>query len=123
MEKPLSPGGHGATDYAMALTLLAAPRLLRMSKRARRVFGMLGATQGTVNALTVQPLAVKPVIPFRTHRVIDLASSPVFALLPVLTGVAKQRRARGLWLAMTVGLAVEYVLTDWDAKPARRAKR
>ena len=95
--------------------LLTAPRLLGMSERARTVFTALGLNAGAVNALTAQPLAIKPVISFKTHQTVDLGAMPVYFLLPAAAGVAKEPRARVLWLAMTACLVATYLLTDWDA--------
>lgn len=79
------------------------------------LYGGLGATVTVVNALTAQPLGITPVIPFQVHRKIDVASVPVFGLLPVLAGVHRERGARALWLGMLAGLVGNYALTDWDA--------
>lgn len=67
--KPISPAAHGAIDYGLSIALLTAPKLLGMRDRACAVFGAIGLSQGTVNALTAQPLTVKPVIPFKTRGV------------------------------------------------------
>jgi len=63
MDKPISPRGHALLDYSLAATLLTAPPLMGLSRRARTVFGALGLNAAAVNALTAQPLAVKPLIP------------------------------------------------------------
>lgn len=116
MKKPLSPKAHGAMDYGLMATLLTAPHLLGLSRRARTVFAALGLNAGVVSALTAQPLAIKPLIPFKTHRLIDLAAVPVYALLPVLCGAAKEKRGRALVVGSAAGIFAGYLLTDWDAK-------
>lgn len=113
--KPLTPTTHAALDYTLGATLLTAPHLLRLTRGARAFFGAFGAVAIGVNALTDSPLGVRRVIPWRTHRAIDLASDPVFAVLPVVTGIAKDPRARALWLAASATLAAAVVLTDWEA--------
>lgn len=115
MDKPISPTAHSALDYALGATLLTAPHLLGLSRRARVFFGVFGALATAVNALTDTPLSVRRVIPFRTHRLIDLATDPVYLTVPVLSGIVRERRAAGLWLATTAVLAGQVALTDWDA--------
>lgn len=116
MDKPISPKGHALLDYSLAATLLTAPPLMGLSRRACTVFGALGLNAAAVNALTAQPLAVKPVIPFRTHKTIDAAAIPVYALLPVVAGAVTDKRGRGLWLATIAALVGNFLLTDWEAK-------
>ncbi|VTR75830.1 hypothetical protein [Cellulomonas hominis] len=115
MTKPLSPTLHSALDYGIGATLLTAPHLLGLSRGAKAFFGGFGAVATVVNALTDSPLGVRRVIPWRTHRVIDLASDPLYLALPLVTGIAKDPRARALWLATSAALAAAVVLTDWDA--------
>ena len=119
MDKPLTPTAHAALDYALGATLLTAPHVLRLSRRARVFFGAFGALAGVVNALTDTPLSVRRVIPFRTHRLIDLATDPVYLTVPVLSGIVREPRARSLWLVTTALLLGAVALTDWDAPTDR----
>jgi hypothetical protein len=48
----------------------------------------------SINALTDQPLALKRIVPFRTHGTIELLSGPLLVALPWLTGVLKDPKAR-----------------------------
>ena len=114
--KPLSPTAHAALDYGLGATLLTAPHLLGLSRRSRVFFGVFGAVATAVNALTDSPLGVRRVIPWRTHRVIDLAADPLYVALPLVTGIAREPRARALWLGSTALLATSVLLTDWDAR-------
>lgn|SRR5690625_4574357 len=118
MEKPITPTRHAAIDYSMAAGLLALPRLLGFSERAKRVFTTLGLIATAASATTEHRLSVKPMIPFKTHRIVDLASLPVFLLLPLLAKITTERGPRRMWLATLGGIVVVYALTDWDADPA-----
>jgi hypothetical protein len=115
MTKPLDRTAHVALDYALGTALLTAPLLLGLSTRARTFFGAFGAVTATVNALTDSRLGVRRLIPFRTHRAIDLAADPLYLALPLLTGIAKEPRARALWLGSAALLGAAVLLTDWDA--------
>jgi hypothetical protein len=118
--KPVSPALHGLLDYGIAAGNLVLPSLLGMSGRARAVFGAFGVQVAVVNALTAQPYAVQRLIPLRVHRRVDLAGAPAYVAVPLLTGAVRERRARVYWFATTAALLALYVLTDWDADPARR---
>ncbi|MFC8192659.1 hypothetical protein ACFUMH_13465 [Cellulomonas sp. NPDC057328] len=116
MTKPISPTVHAALDYGVAGTLLTVPHVLGMSTRAKVFFGAFGTVATVVNALTRTPLALKPVLSLKAHRTADLLSDPLYVALPLLTGIAKEPRARTLWLATTALLAGSVALTDWDAE-------
>lgn len=115
MRKPISPTVHAALDYGVAGTLLTVPRVLGMSTRARVFFGAFGTLATVVIALTRTPLAVRPVLSLRAHRTADLPADPLFVALPLVTGIAREPRARALWLTTTALLAGSVALTDWDA--------
>jgi hypothetical protein len=121
MDKPLTPRIHAALDYGLGATLLTVPHLLGLSRRAKVFFGAFGALATVVNAFTDTPLSVRRVIPFRTHRTIDLATDPLYVAVPLLTGIAGEPRARALWLGSTALLAGSVALTDWDAPTDRDA--
>ncbi len=118
MTKPISPTMHAALDYGLGATLLTVPHVLGLSSRARVFFGAFGALAIVVNALTDTPLSVRRVIPFRTHRAIDLATDPLYLIVPLVSGIAREPRARALWLGSTALLAGSVALTDWDAPTA-----
>jgi hypothetical protein len=115
MKRPITPAMHGAIDYGMSTVLLAAPWLLRMSRKAALTFNAFGAAQAGVNALTNQPLAVRPLIPYKTHRTIDAVALPAHLAVPLLTGVAREPKARMLWIGALAGMIGVILLTDWDA--------
>jgi hypothetical protein len=115
MTKPITPRQHGLIDYGFSASMLTLPSLFGMSRKARLFFAMFGATQGAVNAITDQPSAIAPLISFRTHRTVDLGSTPLYALAPLFTGVAREGKARAFWLLMGGVLVAVYNLTDWQA--------
>ena len=88
-----------------------------MSRRARAFLGAFGAVATVVNAPTDTLSGVRKVmvIPLRVHRTADLVSDPLYAVIPLVTGIAHEPRARGLWLATAGALAGAVALTDWDA--------
>jgi hypothetical protein len=122
VRKPISPAQHGLLDYGLAAAHLVVPRLLGTSGRARAVFAGFGLALGAVDALTAQPYALRPVLPLEVHRRIDLGSAPAFLAVPLLTGVAKEPRARAWWLVAAAALLTTYALTDWSASPRARRR-
>jgi hypothetical protein len=50
------------------------------------------------------------------HRLIDISSVPLYALLPWATGVTREPRIRAYWINVGLMLLTVYALTDWDAK-------
>jgi hypothetical protein len=107
---------HGAIDYGMSAVMLAAPFVLKLSRTARLTFGGFAAAQAGVNALSNQPLAAKQLIPWHVHRTIDAVAVPAQIAVPLATGVAREPRARALWIGALVALVTVFALTDWDAR-------
>ena len=120
MRRPLSPEQHGIADYGFLAANLALPSLLGASRAARLLFAAFGAVQGSLNAVTDQPLAVRRLVPFRLHGRIEKLSGPAYLLLPLLTGVHRDPRGRAYWIAAGIALVTVYNATDWDAEDTDR---
>lgn len=115
MKKPISPMAHGAIDYGFLAVMTVGPSVLGLQGAARLIPRLLGGAQGALNAFTDQPLAVRRVVPFRTHGRLEKLGGAAFVALPLVTGALRERRARGFFGAMLALLLVNYNLTDWDA--------
>ena len=115
MRRPIKRKAHGAIDYAFLAANLVAPSVLGLEGPARTLPYLFGAVQGALNAVTDQPLALKAVVPFRTHGTLELASGPAFVALPWLTSALAQPRARAFFGLTGVALVAVYSLTDWEA--------
>ena len=89
MNKPIGPKLHRALDYGFRAIMASVPRMLGLDRRARALFTAFGVAQGSLNALTNQPLAVKHLVPFQTHGLIEKCS------LPPMSGAWFSRRRRG----------------------------
>lgn len=85
------------------------------SPQAKALFASFGVVQGSLNAFTDQPLAIKCLIPFTVHGVIEKYSAPAYLALPLLLGLHRRPRDRALWLGMGGALVIAYNLTDWNA--------
>ena len=114
MRKPLTPEKHAVVDYGFLATNLAAPSLIGAAAGTRVLFAAFGVVQGTLNAFTDQPLSIARLVPFKVHGQVEKWSLPVFALLPLLVGVHRDRRGRLFWAASAGALLSAYNLTDWD---------
>jgi hypothetical protein len=114
--KKLTPGQHGLLDYAVGATNMVAPALLGTSDRSRIALGAFGAGQTAVNAITAQPYSLSNLLSWKTHRKIDFGYLAAYAVVPPLLGVAKDRRARWLWLAVSAAGVAVFACTDWKAK-------
>lgn len=114
-KKPISPTAHGAIDYSSVGLMLAAPKLLGLKGRAGTLSVFFGLTYAVVSALTDYKLAIKRLIPFRAHGLIEISSAPLLVAVPLLLGAWKQKGARNYFLALAATVATVYSLTDWDA--------
>ncbi len=114
-KKPISPNVHGAIDYSSVGLMLLAPSLLGLKGRARTLSYFFGATYAVVSALTDYKLALKRLIPFRAHGLVEISSAPLLVALPLVLGAFKQKSARNFFLGMAATVVTVYSLTDWDA--------
>jgi len=116
MHKTFSPFSHGLLDYATVLATAIAPRLFGFPPPAARLSHALSATYLSLSAVTDYPLALKRLVPFRTHGRIELASGFVLPLLPWIGGFAQHRAARRFLVSLSVITFAAWALTDWDAE-------
>jgi hypothetical protein len=120
MNKPISPRLHGLIDYTLAAGNLAMPSLLKMPRASRIVFAAFGVIQGTLTAVTAQPLSLRKAVPFKAHGVIEKSSTPLYILAPLIAGTQKDPRSRAYWIAIGIALVTVYNLTDWKtSKPGK----
>ncbi|WP_224998929.1 hypothetical protein [Cesiribacter sp. SM1] len=68
--------------------------------------------QGALNVFTNQPLAIRPLVPFRVHGQLETPFVPAL-LLPWLTGALKQRNARRYFVSCFSIALANYLLTNY----------
>lgn len=115
MHKTLSPLGHGLVDYSTVLAAALAPSLLAFPPKAARLSYVLSATYLALSAITDYPLALKRIIPFRTHGQIEFASGFALPLLPWVVGFAQHRAARSFLVSLSAVTFIVWALTNWNA--------
>lgn len=115
MHKTLTPFSHGLLDYATVLATALAPRVFKFPPKAARLSYTLSATYLGLSAVTDYPLALKRIVPFKTHGQIEFASGFVLPLMPWIVGFARHRAARNFLLSLSAVTFVVWALTDWDA--------
>lgn len=115
MHKTLTPFSHGLLDYVTVLATALAPRVFKFPAKAARLSYMLSATYLGLSAVTDYPLALKRIVPFKTHGQIEFASGFVLPLMPWIVGFARHRAAQNFLLSLSAVTFVVWALTDWDA--------
>ena len=116
--KPISSKGHAIIDYAFIGSLLALPSLLKMNKQAKLIYAAEAALLLPYAALTKQPLAVKGLIPFKTHGKIDPINVAQFAAQSFLPAFRKNRKELIFNIAITAVAGLAVLLTDWKGAKA-----
>jgi hypothetical protein len=94
--KPISTTTHGVLDYTLSPTLAFAPELLGFPKGGAasavpRVYGAAGLVYGP---MTRYELGMYPVLPMRTHLIIDALSAVFIAASPWLLGFGRRAKPR-----------------------------
>lgn len=114
--KPISPAAHGLIDYGFGLLNTVGPALLGLHGPARTVPAVTTAVQGTLNAFTNQPYAVRRAIPFRLHGQAESLGVPALLVATIVTGAWKQPRAPLFFGTLFGLLGTVYALTDWKGQ-------
>jgi len=121
--KPIGPKAHGAIDYGFATINALAPTLLNLQGPAKTLCYAFAGTQGLLNMLTDQPLALKKLVPFKVHGQLEAPYVPALLLLLLVTGAMKQRKTRNYFLAFFGIALANYLLTDYKAnEPGRQVR-
>ncbi len=115
--QPITPGLHGLIDYGFGLVSVTIPALLGLTGSARVIPVLWAVGQGTLNAFTDQPYAVKRIIPFSTHGRAETIGLPTLFAVTAASGALKHPRARVFFASLFAALLTNYVLTDYDATP------
>ena len=112
--KPISPQVHSLIDHALVSSLLTLPSVLGFSSDVKKIYTAEALVLLVYVALTDQPVAVKPIIPFPTHGKIDPFNIGQFALQTFLKPFQKDRSARLFNIGFTVLAGLTVLLTDWN---------
>ena len=114
--KPISPVVHGIIDYALVGSLLTIPSILNFKKSIKKLYAAEALMLLSYVALTDQPAAIKPLIPFSTHGKIDPFNVGQFALQTFWKPFRKDKKAMAFNIAFTLIAGVMVALTDWHGQ-------
>jgi len=113
-KKLMSPTGHAVGDYIFALATLTVPSLLGASKKNVQLYRLLALEVFLYGSLSKHRLALKPLIPPKTHLSIDLINLLGVAFLSRCEQIKMDKKMLYFNLTLLgVGL-VNVLLTDWN---------
>src|SRR5262245_7239077 len=120
--KFISPGVHGALDYAVASVLVGAPVVLRFSDvsvGAAVIAVAAGIGLFVYSLLTAYSAGVRALIPFRVHLLLDASAAATLLVVPFLLGFAGTPRAFFLVIGIAVLAVVACTRVDEAADRGR----
>ena len=120
MQNPITPKLHGIMDYAFAATLLLAPPLLGLNKKASRLYKLLALDVVAYSALTDYPAGIKRLISYDTHHKIDGANIAGLVAGTMFKDIKKGKAELAFHIGITTIAIGIVLLTDWDADPYLR---
>jgi hypothetical protein len=123
VKKPITPFAHGVIDYATSAALMSAPRLMKFPDNAARAAYALAMGYTALSAMTDYPLSAKKVVPFKAHGAAELAIGAALPMVPWMLGFSEHRAARNLFIGLAGFSMVVAMLTDWEKKSERVARR
>jgi hypothetical protein len=112
---PISPSTHAVLDYAVAATFFCAGAwLMGRNRKAANLAFLNGAVVAGMSMLTDYPGGLWRVLPFRGHRIGDIAQAGLAGFGPALFGFAGDPEATFFYgqAASEVGVIAA---TDWNA--------
>ena len=112
--KPISPKIHALIDYALVGSLFTLPSLFGFNKAVKKIYTAEALVLLGYVALTDQPLALKPLIPFPTHGKIDPFNVAQFALQSGFKVFRTERKALLFNIGFTALAGITVLLTDWN---------
>ncbi len=115
--RPISPRNHGLIDYAQSAMLITAPKLFGLTGTTATLTRAFGVIQLATNTLTDHPVAVRRLIPFHVHGLLEKWNGPAFAALALLTGGARRPQNLYFVVGQTLLAALIFNLTDWNGDP------
>lgn len=115
MKKLLDRRGHALSDYGFTLVQWLVPEIAGMNKNAVYLYQILGTNLAVYNALTDHPLAVKRVISYKTHYLIDVGNVGLLALLTFHKAIRKDKQALTFHLGLVGLAALNIMITNWKA--------
>jgi hypothetical protein len=116
MEKPITRQQHGAIDYAYGAIVATLPELVKFkdAKSATTLCRSLAGGALVYSLLTKAEWGAAKVIPFKTHLLIDFATS-LFALgAPWLLGFSRNAKARNTLIGIGLAGLTASLLTQPD---------
>ncbi|WP_345949309.1 STAS/SEC14 domain-containing protein [Mucilaginibacter sp. PAMB04274] len=115
MARRISPKWHAVIDYAMVGGLLLLPALFKLNRKARLIYAVEAAVLLPYVAITRHPVAVKGIIPFRTHGKIDPFNIAHFGLQSLAGPFRKHRKSLLFNITFTAVAGLTVLLTDYEA--------
>ncbi|MGY3212395.1 hypothetical protein [Mucilaginibacter sp. HD30] len=114
--KLMSPKWHAVVDYALISSLVVLPPLLKLNSKTRIIYAVEAALLIPYVALSKHPLAVKGLIPFKTHGRIDCVNVTQFAIQSMLPSIRKHKNDLAFNMVFTVLAGLNVLLTDWKSR-------
>ena len=114
--KPISPKLHGLIDYTLVGSLLTLPSALGFNQDVKKLYTAEALALLVYIALTDQPAALKPLIPFPLHGKIDPFNVAQFALQTFLKPFQNDKKARLFNVGFTALAGITVLLTDWNGR-------
>ncbi len=114
MKKPFGPEAHCLIDYGFVALQTLLPAVLGLSPKTTRRSQMMGLGVLAYSVLTRSPVAVKPLIPFRVHKWIDVSTLTLLALTTAAPDVRTDRKAIAFNLGLLALGATAVGLTNWE---------
>lgn len=105
---------HGALDYAVAATLIAAPLLLGFEGVAKYLALVGGIGLLVYSLITDYSLSVRNVLSFKAHLVLDFIAALALSAAPFIFGFSGLEKA--FYLVIGISVIAVVLITDSDTK-------
>jgi hypothetical protein len=122
LHRSIGPVSHALIDYAFAILIAIAPRVVGFDGRQARWCYLFAALLFILALLTRYPLGVFRLVGFVSHGVVELLLALVLIVLPWAAGFWPGVLSRNFYVCMGVLMIAVWALTDFrNVRSAGRA--
>ncbi|MBA3828122.1 MAG: hypothetical protein H0X33_04225 [Taibaiella sp.] len=110
--KILSPRLHGIIDYLVIVFLFLSPKMFGMTGFPATFTYILGSVHLLLTILTIYPLGIIRVIPFRVHGVIEVLVSLVLFWMALMQ-FGDIPLVRNYYIGFSIAVFIVWLITNY----------
>ena len=113
MKKPLTPYAHGISDYLFAVLYTALPKVLKVNKKAQKLYTATALIVTANNAMTNSSPHIAGVLSTKAHKRNDEMVLAAMTIMSAAKFIRDDKKTLSMHLFLMAASLANYMLTDW----------